>query len=117
MWWLGYDPLKVKEGEIGARAHFFSGKRRTREDFHSQMSSVFSLLYEVMKEGSYCCFVVGDSKIHGQIVDNAALLLTVARNHRFRLVFRSDREINPTRKSFNLHHARIKREHVIVWQR
>jgi len=71
MWWLGYDPLAVKSSEIGARAHFFSGRRREKEDFHAQMSGVFKLLAEVMRGGAHCCFVMGDSKIYGQIVDNA----------------------------------------------
>src|SRR5438445_985066 len=117
MWWLGYDPLAVKSSEIGARAHFFSGRRMEKEDFHLQMAGVFKLLAEVMRDGAYCCFVAGDSKIHGRIVDNAELLLKAATQHGFKLVFKSDREINPHRKSFNLHHARIKREHVLVWER
>lgn len=118
MWWLGYDPLAVKEQEIGARAHFFSGReRRLKEDFHLQMSKVFALLAEVMSPGAYCCFVVGDSKIHGEIVDNAEALLVAARSFGLKLVLRSDRAINPNRKSFNLVHARIKREHVLVWER
>jgi site-specific DNA-methyltransferase (cytosine-N4-specific) len=117
MWWLGYDPLAVKSREIGARAHFFSGRRREKEDFHVQMAGVFKLLAEVMREGAHCCFVMGDSKIYGQIVDNATPLLKAAAQHGFKLVFKSDRGINPHRKSFNLHHARIKREHVLVWER
>jgi DNA modification methylase len=117
MWWLGYDPLAVKSSEIGARAHFFSGKRRDKEDFHVQMTGVFKLLAEVMREGAHCCFVMGDSKIYGQIVDNAEPLQKAAVQHGFKLVFKSDRGINPHRKSFNLHHARIKREHVLVWER
>lgn len=116
MWWLGYDPLAVKSKEIGARAHFFSG-RRDKEDFHAQMACVFKLLADVMREGGYCCFVVGDSKIHGEIIDNAGILLKAAAQYGFNLVFRSDREINPHRKAFNLHHARIKREHILVWAR
>jgi site-specific DNA-methyltransferase (cytosine-N4-specific) len=117
MWWLGFDPLAVKSMEIGARAHFFSGRKHKKEDFYEQMSGVFKLLVEVMHEGAYCCFIVGDSKIYGQIVDNADLLMKAAARHGFKLVFKSDREINPHRKSFNLHHARIKREHILVWER
>ena len=116
MWWLGYDPLAVKSGEIGARAHFFSGRRR-KEDFFAQMSAVFKLLFDVTRKGAYCCFIVGDSKISGRIVDNAELLLKAAAQHDFYLAFRSKRQINPNRKSFNLHHARIKHEHVLVWER
>ena len=116
MWWLGYDPIEVKAKEIGARAHFFSNKRE-KEDFHSQMTKVFALLSRVMDKGAYCCFVIGDSKIHGRIVDNAESLVSVATNFGFKLEFRTERVINPHRKSFNLNHARLQREHILVWER
>ena len=116
MWWLGYDPLLVKSHEIGARAHFFSNQRRKKEDFQAQMSHVFALLRKVMRKGTHCCFVVGDSKIHGRFVDNAQALMNAATPHGFKLVFRSARSINQHRKSFNLHHARIKLEHILVWE-
>jgi len=116
MWWLGYDPIEVKSKEIGARAHFFTS-RREKEDFHSQMTQVFALLSEVMNKGGYCCFVIGDSKIHGRIVDNAESLVSVAANFGFKLEFRTERVINPHRKSFNLNHARLQSEHILIWQR
>lgn len=116
MWWLGYDPLDVKSKEIGARAHFFTSRRET-EDFHAQMTQVFSLLSKVMIKGAYCCFVIGDSKIQGRIVDNAKSLVSVAANFGFKLEFRTERVINPHRKSFNLNHARQKHEHVLIWER
>jgi site-specific DNA-methyltransferase (cytosine-N4-specific) len=101
MWWLGFDPLAVKSREIGARAHFFSGQRHKKEDFHEQMSGVFKLLVEVMHEGAYCCFIAGDSKIYGHIVDNADLLMKAAVRHGFKLVFKSNRAIDLDSKSFN----------------
>jgi hypothetical protein len=116
MWWLGYDPLAVKANEIGARAHFFSG-RRHEQDFRAQMTKLFALLSAITRRGTYCCFVIGDSKIHGELVDNCEHVQSAAQIHGFKLAFKADREINPHRKSFNLHHARIKREHVIVWER
>jgi len=61
MWWLGFDPLKVKSQEIGARAHFFSGKEKAG-DFYFQMESVFELLSKVCAPKSFVCFIVRDSK-------------------------------------------------------
>ncbi len=37
MFWLGYDPLKVKEAEIGARAHYFKKNHPTIDDFKAQI--------------------------------------------------------------------------------
>ena len=45
------------------------------------------------------------------------ILLKAAAQYGFKLVFKSNREINSRRKSFNLHPARIKREHILVWER
>jgi site-specific DNA-methyltransferase (cytosine-N4-specific) len=43
MWWLGFDPLAVKEKEIGARAHFFKKNHHTAELFVEQMRTTFKL--------------------------------------------------------------------------
>ncbi|MDI1262414.1 MAG: DNA methyltransferase [bacterium] len=117
MWWLGYDPLSVKEQEIGARAHFFKTNHHTADNFIQQMRGTFKLISSVLTLNGYACFVVGRSKIHGKIIDNARLIETVAREFGFYLTFRTERVIAANRKSFNLSHAAIKTESVIVFAR
>lgn len=114
MWWLGLDPLAVKEREIGARAHFFKRNHHTAADFVRQMAATFRLLSSVMMPGGYACFVVGRSKIHGEIVDNARIIEEAGSKCGFKRVFAVDRVLSPTRKSFNLSHANIKTETVLV---
>lgn len=114
MWWLGFDPIAVKAREIGARAHFFKQNRHTAAHFGDQMRSTFALLQAVMAPGSYACFVVGRSKIHGEIVDNAQIIREVAADAGFAPVFSVERVLSPNRKSFNLSHANIKKETVLV---
>ena len=114
MWWLGYDPLKVKSREIGARAHFFKKNHHTAEDFARQMDSTFALLGHVVVPGGYACFIVGRSRIHGQVVDNEAIVEKVAARHGFRRYFLAERSLPAQRKSFNLSHANIKTESVLV---
>lgn len=116
MWWLGFDPLAVKEREIGARAHFFKRDRHTAADFNRQMSGTFALLQKVMVEGGFACFVVGRSRIHGEIVDNARIIEEVGRSAGFQRVFSAERVLSANRKSFNLSHANIKTETVLVLQ-
>ncbi len=65
MYWLGMDPLAVREAEIGARPHFFKKDPATEIDFEIQMSHVFNLLSKVMQHNAYACFLVGRSIIHG----------------------------------------------------
>lgn len=115
MWWLGFDPLAVKAREIGARAHFFKRKHHTEEDFESQMSTTFELLNKVLVSSGFVCFVIGRSRIHGRTVDNAETILEIAADYELQLVARFERVISPSRKSFNLSHANIKTETLIVF--
>ena len=117
MWWLGFNPLEVKEREIGARAHFFKRNHHTADHFGGQMSKTFDLLRSVVIPGGFVCFLVGRSKIHGKVVDNAAVIDSVAGAAGFSPVFRCERSISPRRKSFNLSYASIKTETLLVLRR
>ncbi len=114
MWWLGFDPLAVKKHEIGARAHFFKRDHHTEADFERQMARTFELISGVLVPGGYVCFVVGTSRIHGRVVDNASIVEEVARRFDLHRVFSAERSLSAKRKSFNLAHARIKTETVLV---
>lgn len=114
MWWLGFDPLAVKQREIGARAHFFKTRHHTADDFVQQMSTTFNLLRQVMVKGGFACFVVGRSRIHGKIVDNAQVIKEAGHAAGFVGEFSTERVLSPNRKSFNLSHANIKTETVLV---
>jgi SAM-dependent methyltransferase len=117
MWWLGFDPLSVKEKEIGARAHFFKKNHHTAEIFVEQMRQTFRLIDSVLVARGFVCFVVGRSKIHGRIVDNAAIIKQVAAEISLSPIARIERAISPHRKSFNLSHANIKSESLLVFQK
>jgi DNA modification methylase len=117
MWWLGYDPLLVKENEIGARAHFFKRNHHTATNFVDQMRSTLKLIEAVSTPNAYACFVIGRSKIHGKVVDNVRIINEVGRAHGFQPIFKRDRTIYENRKSFNLSHANIKQETVLILKR
>jgi hypothetical protein len=116
MWWLGYDPLAVKEKEIGARAHFFKKNRHTADTFVTQMDTAFERIKELAAPNAWVCFVVGRSIIHGETVDNAAIVEKSGHKHGFTSVYHGTRNVLSTRKSFNLSHANIKTEAVLVLQ-
>lgn len=117
MYWLGMDPLTVRSNEIGARPHFFKKNPATADDFRVQMSAVFRLLRGVVVAGGHVCFQVGDSKIHGRIIDNAQLLRLAATPFGFENVETLSREIPLMRKAFNPSHARIREERILVFRR
>ena len=116
MWWLGLDPIAVKKREIGARAHFFKRNHHTEHDFARQMTRTLELIRSVLVPGGHICFVVGNSRIHGRVIDNARIVEKAGQATGFRRVFAAERLLAPNRKSFNLSHARIKTETVLVMQ-
>ncbi|MFD1031730.1 DNA methyltransferase [Metaplanococcus flavidus] len=117
MWWLGYDPNAVKVNEIGARAHYFKKNHQTIEDFIIQMDYVISLLSQVVVSSGYICFVVGRSIIHGKEYNNAQIIEDLALKHELSVVSIIERNIAKNRKSFNLSHAKIKKETLLVLQK
>ena len=117
MYWLGYDPISVRNREIGARAHFFKKNHHTADDFSRQMHQTFQLIRQVLVKEGFVCFVIGRSRIHGQDVNNAKILEDVASASGFERVFSAERVLAATRKSFNLSHANIKKEMVMVLKR
>jgi DNA modification methylase len=117
MYWLGYDPQKVKDSEIGARAHFFGKKNHNERDFFFQMDKTFNLINQVLVKSGYICIVVGRSKIHGKIVDNSEIISEVANNYPLQLYRKFERTIQANRKSFNLSHANIKTESILIFKK
>lgn len=114
MYWLGYDPLAVRRHEIGARAHYFKSNPPTHADFGAQLGHVFHMLARGVVDGGHVCVVVGRSRIHGHVFDNARLVEEVGERHGFTLVANLVRQIASSRKSFNLSHARIRTENIVV---
>jgi hypothetical protein len=117
MWWLGFDPLAVKEAEIGARAHFFKKNHHTAEMFVGQMEKTLRLVDNVLVRKGFLCVVVGRSKIHGELVDNGTIIQNIAQSLGMESVVRLERSISASRKSFNLSHANIRTETVLVLQK
>jgi hypothetical protein len=115
MYWLGMDPVAVREREIGARPHYFKKRHQTAADFERQMGRCFGLLLQVMRPGALACFIVGRSVIHGRQIDNEALLERAAAPHGFRKAASIQRNIAVNRKSFNLAHGTINREGIVVF--
>lgn len=117
MWWLGFDPIAVKTAEIGARAHFFKKNHHTKDDFERQMKGVFNLLNRIMNPMGTASFVIGRSKIHGEEVDNAEIVRRAAEEEGFCFETVIVRPIAQNRKSFNLSHATIRNESIVVMRK
>ena len=114
MYWLGFDPIEVKNEEIGARAKYFKKSGYEGYDFAGQMSSLLENLYPRCVNGAYLCFVIGRSKVHGTIYNNDEIIAEAAMNLGYHHVTTLQRNMNNKRKSFNLTHARISKEYIVV---
>jgi site-specific DNA-methyltransferase (cytosine-N4-specific) len=117
MWWLGYDAEKVKIDEIGARPHYFKKNPQTANDFIDQMETLFKFLYTNSGNGAYSAFIIGRSKIHGEIINNESIIKDAGIKSGFNHITTLQRTVKSSRKSFNLSHARIKDEFIVIHQK
>lgn len=119
MIWLGHDPDGFRKVEIGSHRKYSSKSRNraTPETFHNELAAIFRWLRGRLQSGRYACFVIGDSKINGTRVDNAALLAAAGAGAGFQEVARIARSIPSNRKTFNPTMGRIKMENILILQR
>lgn len=117
MYWLGMDPIAVRRNEIGARPHYHKRNPQTAADFEVQIGQLFDLLSSVIVPRGHACFQVGSSIIRGEHIDNAKIFERAATSRGFSLVAAMTREIPRARKAFNLSHARINEERILIFRR
>lgn len=115
MYWLGFDPVRVRSQEIGARPHYSKANGLTEVDFANQMTRVYGELLRVVKPGGYAVALVGDSFIGGRQIDNGTLLSNAAKAAGFDSVGTLERPVAESRSSFNRAHSRgRKSEHIVI---
>ena len=117
MYWLGEDPIAVRNAEIGARPHYFRKNPATPNDFQRQMSHCFGLFRKVTLPFAVVCMIIGRSIIKGEVIDNAALLRSAADEHGFQHLASTTRRIPTTRKAFNPAHGTINAETLLIFLR
>ena len=117
MYWLGEDPVAVRNAEIGARPHYFRRNPETPDGFRKQMSHCFGLFRQITLPHALVCIIIGRSIIRGQVIDNAELLRAAADEHGFRHLASGTRRIPTTRKAFNPAHGTINTETLLVFRR
>lgn len=116
MLWFDMDPVEFKRREIGSHRKYSrkGPNRATVDTFREEMGCVFRWLGRTLKSGGYCCFVIGDSILDGQIVQNDRVIVEVATATGFKHVTTINRRLQDSRKSFNPKIGKIKQEHVVI---
>lgn len=117
--WLGHDPEELKRVEIGSHRKYSAPgrKRATPETFRDECEAIFEWLRNHLRDRRYACFVIGDSTIRGQKIDNTSILSDSGAKVGFREVSRIKRNLAPTRKAFNPKIGRIKTEKILILQK
>ena len=76
MLWLGMDQPKFKREEIGSHRKYSAkgSNGATASTFKAEMRTILGWLQGHLKPGGFACFVVGDSTIRGERVNNADII-------------------------------------------
>lgn len=118
MLWLEMDPYAFKQIEIGShRKYSRKGPNRADvETFRSELRTILLWLHNRLRPSRFACFVLGDSILNGNRVNNAEVLASVARETGFIEVKRIHRKLRESRKAFNPAYGKIKTEHILILQ-
>lgn len=120
MLWLEMDQPSFKRNEIGSHRKYSSTSKNaaTVETFRSEFLSILQWLTEHLGVGRYACFVIGDSTLRGERVNNAELISSAASEcGGYVEVARIPRTMQSTKKAFNPAIGKIKAEDVLILER
>jgi len=116
MIWLGMDYLDFKKREIGSHRKY-SKVGASIDTFRDEMALIFEWLYSHLKTRGFACFVIGDSTIRGQKINNTELLSEIAYKTGFIEITRLSRILQTTKKAFNPVIGKIKDERILILQK
>lgn len=116
MVWLEMDQPRFKTEEIGShRKYSKKGPNgATVETFRSEMKIIFQWLRQYLRPERYACFVIGNSTIKGEHIDNADLISDAAKTQGFTEISRISRRMQDTKKAFNPVIGKIKQEQILI---
>lgn len=118
MLWLKMNQPQFKKDEIGSHRKYSNrGKNgATVETFKAELLEIMRWLSVHLKQNRYACFVVGNSTLKGQVINNSDLISNAGQLAGFKEVARIDRTMQSTKKSFNPTHGKIKTEQILILQ-
>jgi hypothetical protein len=116
MLWLGMDQPRFKQEEIGShRKYSRKGKNAaTVETFRREMAVIFEWLRQHLRKDRFACFIVGNSTISGETINNADVLSDVSFEYGFQEEARIARRMKDSAKSFNPSIGKIKTEDILI---
>jgi DNA modification methylase len=118
MVWLDMDQPKFKQQEIGSHRKYSAkgSSGATAQTFQGEMRTILAWLRGHLKLGGFACFVVGDSTIRSERINNADLIAEAGDSEGFVEVARPTRILQTTKKAFNPVIGKIKDEKILILQ-
>lgn len=119
MLWLGMDQPEFKEREIGShRKYSRKGDNAADADtFRAEMRTVLEWLAGRVRSGGYACFVLGNSIIKGETVNNPDILCELTEPSPFYVEANIPRAIEKTSSSFNPESNKDRNERILIFRR
>lgn len=116
MLWLDMDQPTFKKVEIGSHRKYSkkSNGAATSDTFRAELTRILAWLRGCLRPGGYACFVVGDSVLKGQVIQNDQLLVDVAEQAGYGVEANLTRRLQDNKKSFNPAIGKIKDEHIVI---
>lgn len=115
--WLDFDYKELKPKEIGSHRKYSKKEGgATAETFLGEMVDCLSKITKALSPGGYCAFVIGDSIIDGEVVENNEIIKEAGREAGLSLFTEINRTIDAQSKNVNPEMGSIKEEHIVVLQ-
>ena len=116
--WLDFDYEELKPKEIGSHRKYSKKEGgATAETFLGEMVDCLSKITNALSSGGYCAFVIGDSVIDGEVVENNEIIKDAGREVGLDLFTEINRTIDAQSKNVNPEIGSIKEEHIVVLQK
>jgi site-specific DNA-methyltransferase (cytosine-N4-specific) len=116
MLWLDMDQPRFKQEEIGSHRKYSRKGRNTAtiDTFREELCTVLSWITQTLRSNRLACFVIGDSTLKGETIENDKLLIEVAKDIGFKIEANISRNLQSTKKYFNPAIGKIKDEHIVI---
>jgi site-specific DNA-methyltransferase (cytosine-N4-specific) len=117
MMWLGMDYSAFKEHEIGGHSHFILNRWRLLTEYLADMFRSINEMKRVLKKGSICVIVVGNSTIEYEVIESYKHFIRIGERIDFPMVRVYSRNIDVTRKYTSREIGNIEDEYIVVFKK
>lgn len=114
--WIDADIAFARDIEIGSHDEF-TKRNATPDPYFEDMNKCFAEWARVLKTGGRCLVVVGDAIVTKKAVRVGDTYVDLMATHGLALEQRWIRELQATKRSFNVRNSRITHEHVLLFRK